>query len=74
MIHLRNPSVVPVVDTDAVPVVDGSVWMLTTGAVGAAGVAMGVMGLTYTQEEVSGMQLSSYSNGKLFRSNPLNVQ
>ena len=51
-------SSIPQVTSDPPSPVVGVPWILATGTVGSAGLAMGVMGLTYTQREVTRYDLS----------------
>lgn len=56
------------VETDPVSPVAGQVWLKANGSIGAAGQAMGVMGLTYTKKEVDSYDLSvKTAEGKIVR-------
>lgn len=48
-------------DTDPSSPTVGQIWIKNNGAAGAAGQAMGPLGLTYSQEEVETYDLSIYT-------------
>lgn len=56
------------VETDPALPVAGQIWLKVNGAIGVAGQAMGVMGLTYTKKEVDNYDLSmKTSAGQIVR-------
>lgn len=61
-------STISEVSSDPVSPTAGQIWLLANGKVGAAGQAMGVLGLTYSQTEVASYDLSIYTQeGKTIR-------
>lgn len=67
-IPYTGSSTISQVATDPVSPTPGQIWVLATGQVGTAGQAMGVLGLTYSRQEVQTYQLSyATSNGDIRR-------